>query len=182
MPCSIGLTVLLPPDLKEIEARISWGDYRTEPALPENVLLPEPLPEEIDEDGKPRRNSRPTVDCFRTPKDRMVRVPIRDGRGEPILIPESAAEQRRGGGLTLETHSRTFEYETPDGEQEEVRTLTVFLVNRRATVRRFYSDVSFVFQARLELAFQKGFIPAATCLALVRMTGISGLPTCTTEM
>lgn len=52
LPSSIGLTVLLPPDVKEIEAKISWGDYRTEPALPENVLLPDPLPEEFDEDGK----------------------------------------------------------------------------------------------------------------------------------
>ena len=36
LPSSIGLTVLLPPDVKEIEARISWGDYRTEPPLPED--------------------------------------------------------------------------------------------------------------------------------------------------
>src|SRR5690349_13908409 len=35
LPSSIGLTVLLPPDVKEIEAKISWGDYRTEPPLPE---------------------------------------------------------------------------------------------------------------------------------------------------
>ena len=159
LPSSIGLTVLLPTDVKEIEAKISWGDYRTEPALPENVLLPEPLPEEFDEEGKPKRNSRPMVDWVRTPKDRVVQITVRDGRGEPILIPDSAAEQRRGGGLTLETHSRTFKYDTPDGGQEEVRALTVFLVNRRATVHRFYSDVSFVFQARLELAHEMGFHP-----------------------
>jgi hypothetical protein len=40
LPSSIGLTVLLDPDVKEIEARISWGDYRTEPPLPEAVFLP----------------------------------------------------------------------------------------------------------------------------------------------
>ena len=33
LPSSIGLTVLLDPDVTEIEARISWGDYRTEPRL-----------------------------------------------------------------------------------------------------------------------------------------------------
>src|SRR5271169_6672692 len=36
LPSSIGLTVLLDPDVKEIEARISWGDYVTEPRLPED--------------------------------------------------------------------------------------------------------------------------------------------------
>lgn len=31
LPSSIGLTVLLDPDVTEIEARVSWGDYQTEP-------------------------------------------------------------------------------------------------------------------------------------------------------
>ncbi|MGH7086930.1 MAG: hypothetical protein ACREFN_18300, partial [Acetobacteraceae bacterium] len=137
LPSSVGLTVLLSPDVKEIEARVSWGDYRTEPPLPEAVLLPEPLPEEIGEDGKPKRATRPMVDWVRTPKERTARLQIRDGRSGPVLVPESAAEQRRGGGLTLETHSRLFRYETPEGHTEQVRALTVFLVNRRATVHRF---------------------------------------------
>ncbi len=160
LPSSIGLTVLLAPDVTEIEALVSWGDYRTEPPLPESVLLPEPLPEEeVDEDGKPKRGTRPMVDWVRIPKARTVRVPVVDGRGEPVVVPESAAEQRRGGGLTLETHSRLFSYQTPEGKTETVRALTVFLVNRRLTVHRFYSDVSFVFQARLELVCERGFRP-----------------------
>ncbi|MGH7070685.1 MAG: hypothetical protein ACREFO_11795, partial [Acetobacteraceae bacterium] len=51
LPSSVGLTVLISPDVKEIEAGVSWGDDRTEPPLPETVLLPEPLPDEIGEDG-----------------------------------------------------------------------------------------------------------------------------------
>ncbi|MHA3977370.1 DISARM system helicase DrmA [Halovulum sp. GXIMD14794] len=159
LPSSIGLTVLLPPDATELEARVSWGDYRTEPALEENALLPESLTEEPGENGKPQRVPRPMVDWVRTPKERTVRLPVRDGRSRPILVPDSAAEQRRGGGLTLETHSRLFEYRTPDGRKERVRALTVFLVNRRAIVHRFYSDVSFIFQARLDLVFAQGFHP-----------------------
>ena len=159
LPSSIGLTVLLDPDVKEIEARISWGDYVTEPRLPETVLLPEPLPEEVGEDGKPKRIERPLVDWVRVPKQRTVALPVRDGRGGPIVVPESAAEQRRGGGLTLETHSRLFSFTTPDGKTERVRALTVFLVNRRATVHRYYADASYSFQARLELAGEQGFRP-----------------------
>jgi hypothetical protein len=159
LPSSIGLTVLLDPDVKEIEAGISWGDYRTEPRLPEAILLPEPPPKELDEDGKPKRIWRPLVDWVRIPKERVVRLPVRDGRGDPIVVPESAAEQRRGGGLTLETHSRLFSYATPDGKTERVRALTVFLVNRRAIAHRFYGDVSYAFQARVELICKTGFRP-----------------------
>lgn len=159
LPSSVGLTVLLDPDVTSIEARVSWGDYRTEPPLPEAILLPEPLPEEIGEDGKPKRIERPMVEWVRSPKNRVVALPIKDGRGGPIVVPESAAEQRRGGGLVLETHSRLFSYTTPDGKTERVRALTVFLVNRRATVHRFYADVSYAFQARLELVSEAGFRP-----------------------
>ena len=159
LPSSVGLTVLLDPDVTSIEARVSWGDYRTEPPLPEAILLPEPLPEELGEDGKPKRMERPMVEWVRTPKDRVVALPIKDGRGGPFLVPDSAAEQRRGGGLVLETHSRLFSYTTPDGNTERVRALTVFLVNRRATVHRFYADVSYAFQARLELVSETEFRP-----------------------
>jgi hypothetical protein len=159
LPSSVGLTVLLDPSVTSIEARISWGDYRTEPPLPEAILLPEPLPEELGEDGKPKRTERPMVDWVRARKDRLVVLPIADRRGGPFVVPESAAEQRRGGGLVLETHSRLFSYETPDGRTEGVRALTVFLVNRRAKVHRFYADVSYAFQARLELVCEAGFRP-----------------------
>src|SRR5262249_15333120 len=55
-----------------------------------------------------------------------------------------------------ETHARLFDFATPDGS-EKVRALTVFLVNRRAQVHRYYADVSYVFQARLELICAQGF-------------------------
>ncbi len=156
LPSSIGLTVLLPPDVKEIEALISWGDYLTEPPLPEIILLPDEAGEK-DEEGRPKKK-RPQVDWVRTPRQQSVRVIVPEGRGEQIVIPESAAAQRPGGGLVLESHARMFTYPTPSGG-EQVRALTVFLVNRRAAVHRFYADVAFVFQARLELNCPEGFRP-----------------------
>ena len=75
------------------------------------------------------------------------------------MIPGSGAEQRSGGGLALEAHSRLFTYTAPDGAPERVRALTVFLVNRRAKVHRFYADVSYAFQARLKLRCERGFLP-----------------------
>ncbi len=155
LPSSIGLTVLLPPNVREIEARISWGDYRTEPPLPEDILLPD---EGSEKDAEGTKRKRPLVDWVRTPRQQTVRVVVPEGRGDRIVVPESAAPQRPGGGLVLETHARLFSYPTPTGN-EEVRALTVFLVNRRSAVHRFYADVSFVLQARLELACAQGFRP-----------------------
>src|SRR6266404_263270 len=161
LPSSIGLTVLVDPDVTEIEANVTWGDYRTEPPLPESVLIGESEPEEIGADGKRKRKARVAVDWVRVPKARTVTIKLsKEGRASPIIVPESAAEQRRGGGLMLESHSRIFEYVTPDGTPERVRALTVFLVNRRAIVSQSsYSDVSFAFQARLELTCPSGFRP-----------------------
>src|SRR5262245_280001 len=134
LPSSVGLTVLLPPQVTEIEVRLSWGDYRTEPPLSEELLVPDE-PEETDADSKPKKKQRPLVDWVRSPQERAVRLPIHDGRGAAIMVPESAAPQRAGGALMLETHARLFDYDTPGG-REQVRALTVFLVNRRAAVHR----------------------------------------------
>ena len=157
LPSSIGLTVLLDPAISEIEARVSWGDYVTEPPLPEEVMLPEEPSSEAEDDGKRKRPERPRVDWLRIPKDRNIRLAVCDGRGEPVVIPESAGEQVRGGALVIETHSRVFNYETPDGHVKRVRALTVFFVNQRSDAHRFYSDASYVFQARLELVCERGF-------------------------
>src|ERR1700722_12124114 len=156
LPSSIGLTVLLPPDVKEIDARVCWGDYRTEPPMPEEILLPEDESEK-GEDGQRKKKERPMVDWVRVPREQTVRLAVpSEGRGQALVVPESAAAQRPGGGLALVTDARVFTYRTPDGD-EEVRALTVFLVNRRARVHRFYADVSYAFQARLELACPQGF-------------------------
>lgn len=185
LPSSLGLTVQLPPEVTEIEVVVTWGDYRTEPPLPPSILLgidedevpPEDDPER--EFRKPRDRvaddeetadqeaddaavvkARTKVEWVRAAKRRTIRLPVKDGRSDPaITIPESAGEQIRGGGLQLETHARLFSYETADGVVEQVRVLTVFLVNRRTPATRFYADVSFIFQARLELVCEQGFRP-----------------------
>jgi hypothetical protein len=105
LPSSIGVTVLLPPAVTEIEARVTWGDYLTEPPLPEQILIGE----EIGADGKPKRQALPEVEWVRAPRERIVRLRVpQEGRGDPLVVPESAAAQRKGGGLQLESHARLF--------------------------------------------------------------------------
>lgn len=159
LPSSIGITALLDPEVEEVDVHLSWGDYRTEPPLKEIALLPEEFPEETDSTGQGKRVERPPVDWVRIPKERFLRLQVVEGRSDAVLVPDSAAEQRVGGGLTVETHSKVFSYNAPDGSTQRVRALTVFLVNRRLKAHRFYADVSYVFQARVELRCASGFLP-----------------------
>ncbi len=154
LPSSIGLTVLLPAGVTEIEARVSWGDYRTEPPLPESILI-----EDTGEGDAGKKKERPIVDWVRIPREApLVRLTLDGHRGKKI-VPDSSAEQRAGGGLELDYHMRDFEFKTPDGTKERVRAVTVFLVNRRSgpNLMRRYSDVSYAFQVRLELVCEAGF-------------------------
>jgi hypothetical protein len=154
LPSSIGLTVLLPVNVETIEARIDWGDYVTEPPLPEGALLPR----EDGEEPAPRH-----VDWVRVPQQRSVTLTIPTDPANPSArqwVPNSGASQIAGGGsLQLTVHARAFEIALPDGQDEHVKAVTVFLVNRRAPVKRRYADVGYAFQARLELVCREGFRP-----------------------
>jgi len=66
LPSSLGLTVLLDPEVKQIEVRVSWGDYKTEPPISEELLAPEPPPGEGDSSGR-KTIQRPRVDWVRVP-------------------------------------------------------------------------------------------------------------------
>lgn len=150
LPSSVGLTVLLPIETSEIEAVVSWGDYVTEPPLPPSVLMPE---------GGDEPEARKTkVVWVRVPREQRVRLPVADGRSR-LVVPESTAPLVPGGALELTLHARTFAFETPEGAIEQVRAVTVFLVNRRSAASRRYSDAAYAFQVRLDLACPTGFRP-----------------------
>jgi hypothetical protein len=155
-PSSVGLTVFVDQAAERIDVEVSWGDYRTEPPLPEALLEPDP-PSGAAGGDDAKRPDRPRVDWVRAPKTRSLSLPIEDGRGRETIVPESAAEQYPTGGLVVETHARLFTYRKPDGSTETVRALTVFLVNKRKRPHRFYADVSYAFQARLDILAEDGF-------------------------
>ena len=161
MPSSIGLTVLLDPSVTSLKATVSWGDYVAEPD-PGDFLLgaPDDETEGSKSSERPKREPVPKFQWVRRAKVRDRAIPVIDGRSEqPLLVKDSTPEQgKRGGPLTLETHSRIFELTTPEGESRRLRALTVFLVNRRKAVNgRVVADLTYAFQARLELECEAGF-------------------------
>jgi hypothetical protein len=153
-PSSIGITVLLPRPVTSIDAVITWGDYRTEPPLPSEVLS---SGEEGDEAGKKSKGRN--VDWVRLPQERRMTVAIPVSGTATHVVRESAAPQRQGGGLELTIHARDFSFETPDGTKADVRVVTVFLVNRRSHIHRRYQDITYIFQPRIELRCEAGLQP-----------------------
>lgn len=147
LPSSIGLTVLVPEAVDAVDVRLTWGDYVTEPPLPPSVLMSEDA-------------ETPAVHWVRRPLERVVQVPVpRMGKGAPIILPDSAPEQRPGGALELQAHARVFHLEEPGNLPRTVRALSIFVVNRRRPARRRYADVAFAFQVRIEVTCDPGLVP-----------------------
>ncbi len=62
------------------------------------------------------------VEWVRAPQQRAVRLPVPDGRGEPIVVPESAAAQRRGRRpRARNARAAVHLHDTPDGGRARPR-------------------------------------------------------------
>lgn len=155
-PSSVALTVLVPQATTDIEAVVTWGDYRTEPPLPRELLVPS---EEQEKEEAGRRTRPPEVLWVRVPRGPVtVQLPIEEGRRAHI-VSDSAPVQGTGGALELVTHVRPYALTLPGGRLLHLKALTVFLVNRRVRGVRRYQDVTYAFQVRLDLRARDGFCP-----------------------
>jgi hypothetical protein len=153
LPSSIAITVMLPETVREVTLRATWGDYKTEPPLPDSLLIPDETKK-----GEPKPERPEKLQWIRIPGEAILPIDITRNRSG-IPVPGSAAPQRPGGGLELSVHQRVLDQKTPEGVVERVRVVTIFLVNRRKRTRAPYTDIAYAFQARLELKCASGFAP-----------------------
>ena len=169
LPSSMGLSVLVGPEVREIKARVSWGNYEFEGAGEEVEptegvgVEAEPVdrgPQDVADGhgtytakgpGDGRRASR---GYRRIPRSEVVLVPLPEKRGKPVelAVPDS-------GGLRVVVTMR------PIGSTgaacgrmpADTRSVSVFVVNRRkANPERAYRG--YAFQVELQLMAPKGFI------------------------
>ena len=120
-PSSLGLTVLLPRDARELQARVTWGDYVTEPRLDDAVFLPEAREAAEARGEKPKAPQRNTVDWRRIPREERLPIPLHPGDApQRIVIPDSAAPMAPGGGLELVVSAR----DDRDGRHRRRQTRT----------------------------------------------------------
>lgn len=157
-PSSIGLTVLLPKDATSIDARVTWGDYVTEPPLETALVNPEEREAASSEGRSLNEPAKSSLSWRRLPRERKLTIPLNLGANE-IIIPESSAPAYPGGALKLTVLVRETHTAGIDGKQRDLLAVSVFLVNRRAEALRRYGDLAACFQARLQLDSAIGFEP-----------------------
>src|SRR5215471_6694589 len=154
LPSSIALTVILPETVREVTVRATWGDYKTEPPLPDALLIPDYSA--VEGEKKPEKPA--SLRWVRIPGEATIKLDVTRSRSG-IALAGSAAPQRPGGGLEIAVHQRPLTQTTPEGTSERLRVVTIFLVNRRKRAKAPYTDVAYAFQARLELQCGEGFWP-----------------------
>ncbi|WP_156941496.1 DISARM system helicase DrmA [Mesorhizobium sp. WSM2561] len=161
-PSSLGLTVLLPRGARSLAARVTWGDYVTEPRLEDAVFLPDAREAAEAAGEKTKEPPKSSVDWRRIPREERLTIPL-DGNGDGaprmILVSNSAAPMAPGGGLQLVVSARPTRTAGIDGVHRDLLAVSVFLVNARTEALRRFGDVAGCFQARLQLDFADGFEP-----------------------
>jgi len=153
---SLGLTVLLPRDARQLQARVTWGDYVSELRRDGDLLDDN---SEIAEERREATKSTPrnAFDWRRIPREEQLTLDLRPGEKQTFPVPGSAAPMAPGGGLELVVSSRRIDTADIDGVKRELLAVSVFLVNARPAGKVFPRDITFCFQARLQLDFAAGF-------------------------
>ncbi|MBO0700321.1 MAG: hypothetical protein J2P46_18120, partial [Zavarzinella sp.] len=155
-PSSIGLSLLVPKEAKELTVTVGWGDY-----LPDGVSVVKELVDRLSDVANADAGDGPEITSLLKRwrrKDRSETVTVTvpaSGVDKPKPVPES-------GGLEVVVSARpvkdipAFDGLVPKG----TRSVSVFLVNRRrslgdASVR----DATFAFQAALEIRSKVPLVP-----------------------
>jgi hypothetical protein len=146
-PSSLGVSVLVPTDAKELAVTVTWGDYRPEAVAADAPAdeAPEPKPE-----GKHEREER----WRRVPHAETLRVPV-------VKRGRQSHEVAGSGGLQVVVSVRPVR--TPADEPKTLvpkgtRAVSVFLVNHRVPREDQRRDEGFVFQARLVVQSERAFV------------------------
>jgi hypothetical protein len=153
LPSSIGLSVLVGPDVEALEATLRWGDYRREAG--------ESIAREGDEESSGTSATQEGKERVRRVWSRIqrqasVRCALGEADGEV-----SETDVPGGGGLRVVVSERAIPAEAaragrlPPG----TRAVSIFVVNRRAAAEHDAPDEAFAFQVCLEVAAETPFVP-----------------------
>ncbi len=133
LPSSIGMSVLLPASATRLEVRVSWGDY---------------------ERRSESQSSQSQDEWQRKPRSETVTLEISVAKGKPREknVPNSK-------GLVIAWLSRPVGMlAEAAGVPANTRTVSVFVVNRRAPAPDIKKDEAFAFQVQLEVSGDAEFI------------------------
>lgn len=163
LPSSMGLSVLVDPEVQELEVTVCWGDYGFEGGGEETNNTTEQgrdttnekatSADEGESTDKESGGAKRRRGYRRTPKESKVLVPLSDS-GTQLEVPVPNSD-----GLVLFLTVRGIpEISLAAGQlPKDTSSVSVFLVNRRKPDDRHYYR-SFAFQTELRIASPKPFI------------------------
>ncbi|MFO0592642.1 MAG: DISARM system helicase DrmA [Polyangiaceae bacterium] len=142
-PSSIGLSVLVHPAEKRLEARVTCATY-------ERITIP--ITDSDDEPSEPGVQPKTRFLWKRCAHDIPVSIDLVD---DGALHPHPAGLD----GLTIDVVTRPFADAGRSLLGDGTRAVTLFLVNRRDPTKAGGKDGATVFQARLHVQATNGFLP-----------------------
>jgi hypothetical protein len=149
LPSSIGVSLLVTRETRELEVTARWGDYHLE--VQEGAAESEELGDDHALNG-----TRTHTIWRRTQRAVVIPCSIPDAAATTaeVAVPGSA-------GLFIVLSARPAAITNPlDGKRMDgVRAVSVFLVNRRHPAESDRRDEAFAFQAELEIRSDDGFVP-----------------------
>lgn len=133
LPSSIGLSVLVPASIDQLDVTVRWGDYlRT----------------------KGSERGRGAIEWQRSTHDEQVLVSLPDHTKRP-----SEQDVSNSNGLQVAISVRPIQTKGGEGELPVgTRSVSIFLVNRRKPAPDDTRDEAFAFQAELQVQSQHGFV------------------------
>lgn len=165
LPSSMGLSVLVGPDVSTLQAIVSWGDYVSEGGIEEEsadgetgsdqreAVAPENEQESTGSDGAAARGKR-VRGYRRVPREETVSVSLPANPIRPTTI-----EVPRSDGLVLVVTTRAVSATAIGSSRlpSGTRSVSVFLVNRRPHKEK-NAYAAFAFQTELRLVSDKSFV------------------------
>jgi hypothetical protein len=151
-PSSVGLSMLVPAGVQQLEVSVRWGDYTLEHRPGDDTDIADDQAADATE-SNPETRSRTGQVWRRAPREQEVTIPLDgvNGSREPIAVPDSA-------GLLLQVLVRPLDrLDASSTIPSGTRAVSVFLVNERApdAVQR---DRAYVFQPELVVTCPAGFV------------------------
>jgi hypothetical protein len=134
LPSSIGMSLLVPADTKELAVTARWGDYKL---------------------NKPDDAHGTGAEWQRVPREEKLTLTVPERTKQPI-----EKEVPRSGNLKVVLSVRPVVTTGGDGGLPKgTRSLSLFLVNRRTPALDDRRDEGFTFQAQLEVTTESTFVP-----------------------
>ena len=147
-PSSMGMSLIVPASVTALNVTVRWGDYANDAPIEVAAEVPADGPMAAPEDATTARSSR----WRRTPREAQLTLMLTARTKKPV-------ERDLPGEDGLKVALSIRPVEAPELAPAGARSVSVFVVNRRAPTVDERCDERFAFQVELEVTTDDPLIP-----------------------